>query len=256
MGEVLEINEKFQEIAEVFPKTRYFLITGGRGAAKTFFITWLCSRIMAERHNERILYTRYTMASANDSIVIDFKEMIERQNMGPLFVEKKNDIFCPRTNSSISFRGIKSGSKTQTAKSKGLKSNIFVLDEAEELTNEEEFDKIDFSIRQKDKVNLVILLMNPTNKNHWIYKRWIQDTRKTIWIDGFPVSVSTHEDVTHVHVSYLDNLKNLNPTYLKIARDLKIKNPKKYGHYIIGQWIEKAEGVIYEDWTEGVFDEK
>jgi len=256
MGEVLEINEKFQEIAEVFPKTRYFLITGGRGAAKTFFITWLCSRIMAERHNERILYTRYTMASANDSIVIDFKEMIERQNMGPLFVEKKNDIFCPRTNSSISFRGIKSGSKTQTAKSKGLKSNIFVLDEAEELTNEEEFDKIDFSIRQKDKVNLVILLMNPTNKNHWIYKRWIQDTRKTIWIDGFPVSVSTHEDVTHVHVTYLDNIKNLNSTYLKIAADLKIKSPKKYAHYLIGQWIEKAEGVIYEDWAEGVFDEK
>jgi len=94
MGEVLEINEKFQEIAEVFPKTRYFLITGGRGAAKTFFITWLCSRIMAERHNERILYTRYTMASANDSIVIDFKEMIERQNMGPLFVEKKNVRCC------------------------------------------------------------------------------------------------------------------------------------------------------------------
>jgi len=255
MGQDLRINEKFRAITEEAPKTRYLLITGGRGAAKTFFITWLCSRIMAERHNERILYTRYTMASANDTIVVDFKDMITLQNMGAMFTQKRNDIYCPKTNSSISFRGIKSGSKTQTAKHKGLKSNIFVLDEAEELANEDEFDKIDLSIRQKDKVNLVVLLMNPTNKNHWIYQRWIQDTRKTIWIDGFPVSVSTHEDVTHIHVTYLDNLENLSQSYLKIAKEMKIKNPKKYAHYLIGQWREKAEGVIYEDWEEGEFDE-
>jgi phage terminase large subunit len=178
------------------------------------------------------------------------------QNLHPYFTQKKNDVYCGSTGSAVSFRGLKSGSKSQTAKLKSIKANIFVLDEAEELTDEEEFDKIDLSIRDKNKTNLIILIMNPTNKNHWVYKRWIQDTRRTEIIDGVPVSISTHPDVTHIHVTYLDNKDNLSESYLRRIYDLKANNPKKYAHYIIGQWIEKAEGVIYEDWTEGVFDEK
>jgi phage terminase large subunit len=254
MGEI-RVNEKFAPLFEA-PKTRYVLLSGGRGAAKSFAITLLCSRIMAEYHNQRILYTRYTMAAANDSVVLEFAEKIDIQNLHPYFTQKKNDVYCGSTGSAVSFRGLKSGSKSQTAKLKSIKANIFVLDEAEELTNEDEFDKIDLSIRDKNKTNLIILIMNPTNKNHWVYKRWIQDTRRTEIIDGVSVSISTHPDVTHIHVTYLDNKDNLSESYLRRIYDLKANNPKKYAHYIIGQWIEKAEGVIYEDWTEGVFDEK
>jgi phage terminase large subunit len=254
MGEI-RVNEKFAPLFEA-PKTRYVLLSGGRGAAKSFAITLLCSRIMAEHHNQRILYTRYTMAAANDSVVLEFAEKIDIQNLHPYFTQKKNDVYCGSTGSAVSFRGLKSGSKSQTAKLKSIKANIFVLDEAEELTDEEEFDKIDLSIRDKNKTNLIILIMNPTNKNHWVYKRWIQDTRRTEIIDGVPVSISTHPDVTHIHVTYLDNKENLSESYLRRIYDLKANNPKKYAHYIIGQWIEKAEGVIYEDWSEGVFDEK
>jgi phage terminase large subunit len=40
----------------------------------------------------------------------------------------------------------------------------WVLDEAEELTDEDTFDKIDFSIRAKNIQNRVILVLNPSTK--------------------------------------------------------------------------------------------
>ena len=49
------------------------------------------------------------------------------------------------------FSGIKTASGDQTAKLKSISGiNTFVLDEAEELMDEESFDKIDYSIRSKD----------------------------------------------------------------------------------------------------------
>ena len=49
-----------------------------------------------------------------------------------------------------------------------------MLDEAEELTDETIFDKIDLSIRQKNKDNRVILILNPTTKENFIYQRWFE----------------------------------------------------------------------------------
>jgi phage terminase large subunit len=50
----------------------------------------------------------------------------------------------------------------------------WVLDEAEELTDEDTFDKIDFSIRAKNIQNRVILVLNPATKEHFIYKRFFE----------------------------------------------------------------------------------
>ena len=248
------LNKKFKPLFDK-PKTRYVLVTGGRAGMKTFMSTFFCSRLLAEVPGQNVLFTRYTMASANDTIVEEFKARIEDQELGYMFTQTKNDVYCTRTGSKISFRGLKSSSKAQTAKLKGLGCNVFFVDEAEEWLSEEEFDKLDLSIRHKDKNNLIVIVMNPTNKEHWVYKRWIENTRKTVWIDGFPVSVSTHPDVQHIHTTYLDNLKNLPDSYIKILKDLKEKNRKKYGHVVIGQWLEKREGVIYENWKEGKFDD-
>jgi len=222
---------------------------------KTFMSTLFCSRVLLEHSNQKILFTRYTMTSANDTVLQDFKDRIEEQGIGHNFIQRKNDVFCPKKNSKISFRGIKTSSKSQTAKHKGLDCNIFFVDEAEEWQSEEEFDKLDYSIRQQGKNNLIVIVMNPSTKGHWVYKRWIEQTRRQVMIDGFPVDISTHPEVTHIHTSYLDNIKNLPSDYVKILRALKVSNPAKYAHVVIGQWLNRQEGLIYENWREGAFDE-
>ena len=36
------------------------------------------------------------------------------------------------------------------------------------------FDKIDLSVRQKGRDNRIILILNPTTKEHWIYERFFE----------------------------------------------------------------------------------
>jgi len=70
--------------------------------------------------------------------------------MNNLFDVTKSEIKNLQSKSEIIFRGIKTSSGDQTANLKSLQGvTTWILDEAEELTDEITFDKINLSIRQK-----------------------------------------------------------------------------------------------------------
>jgi phage terminase large subunit len=195
------------------------------------------------------------MSSAHLSVIPEFVEKIEVLNAMDHFDVGAREIVNRSSGSQVIFRGLKTSSGIQTANLKSIQGiNVWALDEAEEFVNETEFDKIDLSIRNPNTKNLVILLMNPTTKEHWIWKRWFEGHTKYIEIDGFKVPVSTHPDITHIHTTYLDNIDNIPPDYLKQILKIKQENPEKYRHVILGGWLEKAEGVVFENWSEGEFD--
>ena len=35
---------------------------------------------------------------------------------------------------------------------------------------------------------------------------------------------------------------------------MKLNNPKKYEHVILGGWLDKADGVVFENWRFGEFN--
>lgn len=247
------LNKKFKRVQKT--KKRYILITGGRGSAKSFGISTLLVILMhVSRHI--ILFARYTMISAKDSIIPEFEEKIEMMQEHEHFDILSKDITEIHTGSKILFRGIKTSSGKQTAKLKGIKGlTTLVVDEAEEFTDEDDFDKIDGSIRKKGVRNRVILIMNPTTKNHWIYKRWFEGHLSYEIIDGHKIPISNHPDIEHIHFTYLDNEKNLSRSFLKNIHNLKLNNTKKYVHRFLGAWVDKAEGVIFENWEVGKFDD-
>jgi phage terminase large subunit len=121
------------------------------------------------------------------------------------------------------------------------------LDEAEELTDEDTFDKIDLSIRHKIKQNRVILILNPTTKEHFIYNRFFES--KGIQ-EG---STLTKNDTTYIHTTYLDNIENLSKSFLDQIEQIKSHRPEKFKHQIMGGWLDKAEGVIFTNWSIGEF---
>jgi len=228
------------------------LITGGRGSGKSFNASTFIERLTfemtpAEKIVHQILYTRYTMVSAGMSIIPEMMEKIDLDGTTKYFKTTKTDIVNKMTKSRIMFRGIKTSSGNQTAKLKSIQGiTTFVCDEAEEWTNEEEFDKIMLSIRKKGIQNRIIIIMNPCDSNHFIYKKYIENTHKLVEIDGVQVQISTHPNVLHIHTTYLDNLENLSPEFLKEVEDMKANNPKKYAHVVIGRWADVAEGAIYK----------
>ena len=238
------INEKYL----VFDSdSRYYIVTGGRGSGKSFAIsTLLC--LLTQQQGHVILFTRYTLRSASVSIIPEFLEKIELLNMQDLFHVTKDEIINLATNSRILFRGIKTSSGDQTANLKSIQGvTTFVLDEAEELTDESIFDKIDLSVRQKDKDNRVILILNPTTKENFIYKRWFEDR-------GVKAGSNLMKgDTTYVHTTYLDNIENLSKSYIEQIEQMKVRRPNRYKHTIMGSWLDKAEGVIYNNWSIGEF---
>lgn len=230
------------------------LITGGRGSGKSFNASTFIERLTfelteAEKIIHQILYTRYTMVSAGMSIIPEMMEKIDLDGTTKYFKTTKTDIVNKMTKSRIMFRGIKTSSGNQTAKLKSIQGiTTFVCDEAEEWTNEEEFDKIMLSIRKKGIQNRIIIIMNPCDSNHFIYKKYIENTHKLVEIDGVQVQISTHPNVLHIHTTYLDNLENLSPEFLKEVEDMKVSNPEKYAHVVVGRWADVAEGAVFKKW--------
>ena len=230
------------------------LITGGRGSGKSFNASTFIERLTfemtpVEKIVHQILYTRYTMVSAGMSIIPEMMEKIDLDGTTKYFKTTKTDIVNKMTKSRIMFRGIKTSSGNQTAKLKSIQGiTTFVCDEAEEWTSEDEFDKIMLSIRKKGIQNRIIIIMNPCDSNHFIYKKYIEKTHKLVEIDGVQVQISTHPNVLHIHTTYFDNLENLSPEFLKEVGDMKVNNPEKYAHVVIGQWADVAEGAVFKKW--------
>lgn len=199
-------------------------------------------------HN--ILYCRYTMVSANISVIPEFMEKIDMDGTTKYFTRTKSDVTNIMTGSRIMFRGIKTSSGNQTAKLKSIHGiTTFVCDEAEEWSNEQEFDTIALSIRQKGIQNRIIIIMNPTDSNHFIYQKYIKDTHIDVEYDGVPVQISTHPDVLHIHTTYLDNIEHLSDTFLKEVQTMKETNHDKYAHVVMGKWSDVAEGAIFKKWS-------
>lgn len=242
---MIKINSKYNLLGS---DSRYFIISGGRGSGKSYSINSFLVLLTYEVGHV-ILFTRFTLTSAHISIIPEFIDKIETAGLHNDFYITKDEIVNTKTGSKILFRGIKTSMGTQTANLKSLAGvTTWVLDEAEELNDEDIFDKIDYSIRHNVKQNRVILILNPATKEHFIYKRFFEQKEVQ---EG---STLVKKDTTYIHSSYLDNYKNLSESFLDQIKQIKLNNPKKYEHVILGGWLDKAEGVVFTNWKFGAFN--
>jgi phage terminase large subunit len=243
---LIKLNSKYQPLFN--SDTRFFIITGGRGSSKSFAVGTF-TNLLSFESNHTILFSRQTMTSAHLSIIPEFQEKIDLMELNDFFSVTKTEIINRQSASKIIFRGIKTSSGDQTANLKSLQGvTTWILDEAEELTNEATFDKINLSIRQKGKQNRVILILNPATKTHWIYQRFFEQQGVKEGFNGIK------NDVTYIHTTYQDNIENLDVSFLNEVERIRTVNPDKYRHTILGGWLDKAEGVVFTNWTFGEFN--
>lgn len=228
--------------------TRYFIISGGRGSSKSFGVGTFTSLLSFEK-GHKILFTRQTMSSAHLSIIPEFQQKIELLESQDKFEVTKTDIINKQSGSEIIFRGLKTSSGDQTANLKSLQGvTDWILEEAEELVDESTFDKINLSVRQKGVQNRVIIIFNPTTKEHWIYKRFFEQEGVEGGFNG------VKNNITYIHTTYEDNIEHLDKSFLDEIERIKETNPKKYQHTILGGWLDKAEGVVFTNWKFGEFN--
>ncbi len=247
------------------------LISGGRDSGKTFALScW--NAIAARDFNHRILYTRQTMSSTDNSIT----EALENR-MVDLGVEcdfessNKTYTLKDKTKTGkISITGQKTSVGTQTAKLKSVEDySVFETDEGEELESYESWKKTKRSMRATDVQCLSIISFNPPTREHWLAEEFYEGIE-----DGFNGIVGK---TLYIHTTYVDNgkenmashnweeyeeLREAYELYISTPKDerdaLSVKTIKKYKEHkydILGGFKDAAEGVIYEDWEIGEFNE-
>ena len=244
MSNDIQISYKFEPLFELLDDNcnagvDTIILTGGRGSSKSFNVSIL-SLVGVVDYAWKILYSRFTNVSIKDSIKEEVSSKIEILNYEDKLIDNEYRIESKSGDGFISFKGIKTGSKGQTANLKSLSGfNCFIVDEAEEIPSLETFKKVFYSIRSVDRRNISILILNPTTKEHWIYQEFFE--KKEIE-DGFCGIV---DNVMYIHSSYLD----VNPNFIpeNIKRDyerLKIDNIDEYTNVVLGGWKTDIEGVL------------
>lgn len=276
---MVTISEKYEPLFEWLcasdtdrlGKVDTVIITGGRYSQKSFG-TGLFSCIAAKDFNHRILYTRYTLAAAEDSIIPEFSEKIDILECHDAFEIQKDRISGKFNQSKIVFRGIKTSSGNQTANLKSLKNfSIFILEEAEEMPSFEMWDKIKKSIRALDVKNLNVLILNPTTKEHWVYSEFFEARGINEGFNGISGNVlyihstyldmerrfiadSIYEDFEEKRTDYL-TYEGLKEADRYSVTQRVAKNWRYYKHVVLGGWLSAAEGVIYTNWSIGPYEE-
>lgn len=219
---------------------RHCVITGGRGSGKSYGLgSSQCYQCNSKTTCGNTLYLRETLVSAHVSIIPEFWEKIELLGLENNFVKTKKEIIHRFNGSQIYFRGIKSASKRAEANLKSVHNvSTVIIDEAQEVARDD-FQRIDLSVRSVTEHNRIILSLNPTDKEHWIYKDFFE-------APGVPEDFNgIVGDTCYIHTTYLDNLANLPPDFLRMANECKERDIEEYNNIWLGLWRGDTEGALW-----------
>lgn len=114
------------------------------------------------------------------------------------------------------------------------------FEEAFQITSEDDFNKVDMSIRGELPDGLfkqITLTFNPWSDRHWLKARFFDNP------DNNVLAMTTN---------YMVN-EFLGEDDRKIYEKMKVQNPRRYRIEGLGEW-GIAEGLIFENWREEDFD--
>lgn len=225
---------KKRAIRDTTRDVRYIILIGGRGSGKSYALAkWVNSATYCKYS---VLFTRFTMSSAETSVIPEFRNMCESVGNDQDFTFRRTQVENKHTGATIDYKGLKPTSNSSTGALKSIANkNVFIVEEAEDCPSFEIFDKVDNSIRMKGKHNIVVLCLNQGHVSHWIFKEFIQ-----------PHKAGLRDDVHVIESTYLDNVKHLDESFINKANRLKETNFARYEHVFLNKWKDDVDGALWK----------
>ena len=227
-------------------KKRYVVVKGSRGSKKSCTTAIkLAYKMMAFAKRglfPSVLVIRRYAVTHKDSTFAQLQWAFQILGVSHLWKCTTNPMqmtYKP-TGQKILFRGLDEPQKiTSITVKKGNLCWVW-FEEAFQIENEADFDKIDLSIRgilPEGLYKQIILTLNPWNDGHWIKARFFD---------------KQDDDVLAITRNY-DCNEWLGPDDIAVFEKMRIQNPKRYEVEGKGNWGH-AVGLIYENWKVEDFD--
>ncbi len=242
-------------------KGRYRVCKGSRASKKSKTAAlWYIVNMMKYK-NANLLVVRKVYRTLKDSCFTELKWAINRLGVSRFWEVKESplEITYKPTGQKIYFRGLDDPLKiTSIAAEKGNLCWCWI-EEAYEITSEEDFNMLDESIRGRLGENnnklfkQVTLTFNPWNEHHWLKKRFFDSESEPIKSGGITINRKDEKaGVLAITTDYTCN-EWLDENDKALFSQMKQNNPKRYRVAGLGNW-GISEGLIYENWQEQAFD--
>lgn len=223
-------------------KGRYRVLKGGRGSKKsTTQSLWLIYNIMKYPLANAVVVRRF-FNTHRDSTFAQLKWAIHRLNAQNVWKDTMNPLeltYLP-TGQKILFRGFDDPqSITSITVETGHLCWVWI-EEAFQISNEDEFNKLDLSIRgalPEGYFKQITFTFNPWSENIWLKKRFFD---------------SPDPDVLTLTTNYMCN-EFLDSADIRVFESMKLKNKRRYDIEGLGNW-GISEGLVYDNFIERDFD--
>lgn len=222
-------------------KLRYRVVKGSRRSKKsTTMAIWAIANIM-KYPESNLLVVRKTYRTLKDSCFTQLKWAIKRLGVEQWWDAKESplEMTYKPTGQKIYFRGLDDPLKiTSIAVEVGVLSWMWI-EEAYEITKEEDFDTLAESMLGDCPDGLfkqITLTFNPWNEKTWIKKRFFD---------------TSSENTLALTTNYTCN-EWLSKEDIKVFEEMKKRNPRRYNVAGLGEW-GITEGLIYENFKEQEF---
>lgn len=234
--------------------------------AKTTALWYIVN--MMKYKNANLLVVRKVYRTLKDSCFTELKWAINRLGVSRFWEAKESplEITYKPTGQKIFFRGLDDALKiTSIAAEKGSLCWCWI-EEAYEITSEDDFNMLDESIRGRlnnDRENeienrnvlfkQITLTFNPWNEQHWLKNRFFDWDRKPV--QSGCIKIDRRDEKAGILAITTDYTCNewLDENDKTLFSQMKQNNPRRYRVAGLGDW-GISEGLVYEDWTEHVFD--
>lgn len=240
-------------------KGRYRIVKGGRGSKKSYTTAlWFISNMMKLK-DSNLLVVRKVFDTHRGSTFAQLKTAMKRLKVSHLWkctTSPMEMTYLP-TGQKIIFRGLDDPLKiTSVTVEIGYLCWAW-FEEMYQVENEDDFDKVDMSIRgaiPKHLFKQITCTFNPWSETHWLNDRFFKggaENRNSLITKGLAIHKNTN-DVLAMTTNFRAN-EFLDEADLNVFRTMELENPKRFEVEGNGNW-GICEGTVFYRWEIREFD--
>lgn len=246
-----QVNEEYAPLFTTIGRYHYAIFMGGRGAGRSTVASQFANAKLVAKEYFRCAIMRLVLGDIRNSIYREITDRAEENNILDKLDINDSQMVIKYGSNSINAVGFKKSSGQQKAKLKSLANyNCVIIEEADEI-EEADFMQLDDSLRTLKGDILIIILLNPPAKDHWIIRRFFDlvpiEGLKDFYIPQLKAGI---EDTLFIHTNYRNNIQNLAPESVKRYEAYREIKPAHFWNMVEGLVPETVKGKIFSGWQQ------